>query len=495
MSTISLNSSVGVLAAEIEGENGTYEISKARVPETSLFEDTILSLDKPYVPPTTMDKVLEVVGYIFYYLLFPVTYPVKLLIDFLIKISIFPGDLYRTDFGVWILKTFTHMKNLEADRINETKLGMKMIGGEISKVETKDGQEIEVMRITQEKFKESIENASGTFADYEVALDDKDALHYFASGKTKKTHTLRTIEFRQNPNPMAELLKKMGWQEVTIETDLGPKKVLQFHLRLGKEESSNRGVVLRCHPMSHFYPFEKKYLINHLAMGKDIVFFDSRGLSKTEYAPSEEGLYFDADAVYRKMRDDWGYKGNDIWVTSRCSGSTQASFLRHRYQEDGVNIVFENGFKSYTSLVSRQFWPVNWMGLKRLECIESQDPKTVLLASGDVSRYVDHFDNIRKLEAMPRNSFNGSRVIVLSTDTDKTVEPDAGQALARAAARTAETYYLRYRGKSRCTDGHFEDMFLKDEKLFASYSQIMSDRGVQYLSNFRGDVLKRPKSH
>lgn len=485
MSLINLNPIHGIYPFDIQESSGLFRVEETEVLPVPEEEEIKISLEKSKETFTLGEVCLKIIKLVLYYLFFPITYPITLLSEFLLRITVFPMILHHSDFGLWAIKTFTSTP-IDLARIEEGKKSIVAMGGEAIKVITDDLQEIEVVRVTQEAFHKKIEELGGIFVSYQVALDPHDAKHYLASHTGDSTHTLSTIEFRESESAV-QTLKKFGLQEITVETQEGSKKVFQFSLRLGLDPvpKGDREVVIRFHPYVHHYPYEKKYLLNHLAMGKDVVFFDTRGLSKTTFAPSEEGLYMDADAVYRQVRDEWGYQGKNIWLTARCSGTSQATYLRHRYQDDGLNLVLENPFERFADIIQRQFWPLNWMGMSVMSSLESTDPETIVMASRSINRYVDQFDNIRKLAAMPRKPLDGSRVIVISTDTDQLIGTDAAPSVALTAARTAKVFHLKHQGKDPQKDGHFEDVFLTDPNLYSAYSQLMTSNQAQYLSNYR----------
>lgn len=486
MSTSSINSDKGVYPEQIQNSHERFQIEQARVKPFPEREDTITPLTNETPPLEGWNLFVKGVKIFFYYLFFPITYPCQLLCELLLRFTVFPMSLHTTEFGRWILRTFADT-DIDMDRINEGKKSLEVMGGEAIKVKTADNQEIEVVRVTQEGFKDKVAKMGGHFFEYRVTLDEENAKHYFASGSSAKTHTLTTIDPNGNKD-LEKAFTKMGWQQVDVETHAGKKTVFQFSLRLGTDpvKEGERNVVLRCHPNVHYYSFERKYLINHLAMGQDVVFYDTRGLSRTEFSASEEGLYLDADAVYNHMRHSFGYEGKNIWVTSRCSGSTQATYLRHRYLDEKVNIVYETPFEKYEHIVAYQAWPISSMALSVMDSVKTSDELTKQKAKElKIDYYADQFDNIRKLQSMPRKALDGSRVIVISTDTDRLIGEGPAEKVAKLSARTAATYHLKHRGTDPTKDGHFEDVFLHDAQLYAAYTEIMTRGRAQYLSNFR----------
>lgn len=452
-----VNPITGVYPEQIRGEDGFFRVEEALVPSVEKKSATDLH-------PIELDANRG--GYFSRSLL---------------QATIFPSYFHSSSIGRTILNIFAGV-SIDFDQMARIKEIFKDLGAEIEKVTTVDDQQIEVMRITGESFQEAVCQLGGSFVSFSVALDPSDTKHYFSE---ECTHKIMAIHC---PNELLrDKLTEMGWQEVRI--DHAPGTYFQFSLHKGATPvSSEREVVIRHHPNVHYYSQEKEYLINHLSMGKDVVFFDSRGLSPTSLPPSEEGLYMDADAVYLKVRDGWGYRPEQIWLAARCSGTTQAICLRHRYPNDPFNMVLEDPFERWSALIGRQVWPLSAMGLSAMNAIRSNNPITLAKAEEfGFNQYVDLFDNIRKLDAIPKK-LEGSRVVIISTDTDCLIGQDAAGVVAIAVARTMEVFHLKYKGKNPKVDGHFEDVFLEQPSgpdVFSAYSQLLSRNGIQYMSNFR----------
>lgn len=499
-------SEIGQYPSDIKQEDGTYAIDRARVtPQDPIdLDDIDTTVNKEWGQMTLGEKVWTVVKNIFYYLLFPITYPIKLIAELGVRLSIFLADLFHSSCGAWMLKTSANA-DIDLERINETKEAFKAIGAEITTTVAADGQEVEMMRLTQEGFREAMHTAGGEFVERIVVVDDDHPTEFREAESGENVATLRTIEINPGSDSAAyqkyvENLEKAGWRKVTVHTLSGEtKEVMQYSLYRDLDEGGMRGVeegerevVMRFHPFIIFYPFEKRYLVDHMAMGKDLVFLDVRGGKKTDKPSSEEGVYMDAEAAYLQVRDGWGYDANNIWVTGRCSGNTVVSHLRERFADDDFHMVNENAFTSFPDVLKRRPWPISWLGRSVIGALRARNDETMLAAGarGGVAPYCDYFHSVRKLESAaqlrPRTTpAKARRVVVISTDTDKLIGPESGVKIARSAAKTADqAYHFVHRGRPG-RDGHHDDIW-KDYELFGAYAQVMGGGHVQFYSNFRG---------
>ena len=121
--------------------------------------------------------------------------------------------------------------------------------------------------------------------------------------------------------------------------------------------------------------------------GLSLLAFDYRGYGESGGAPSERGLYRDADAAYRFLRESLGVPAEQIVVFGHSLGSAVAIDLVSRSPVAGL--IVEGGL---TSVVDRgqelyPYIPVRWIARSRFSAIEKVAgigvPKLFLHASGD----------------------------------------------------------------------------------------------------------------
>lgn len=123
------------------------------------------------------------------------------------------------------------------------------------------------------------------------------------------------------------------------------------------------------------------------ALGLNLLAFDYRGYGESEGAPSELGLYRDADAAYRFLRDFLDAAPERIFIFGHSLGSAVAVELAGRVPAAGLVLdgaltsVIERGQEIYP------FVPVRWIAASRYPSIERISalrlPKLFLHAEND----------------------------------------------------------------------------------------------------------------
>ena len=122
-------------------------------------------------------------------------------------------------------------------------------------------------------------------------------------------------------------------------------------------------------------------------LGLSLLAFDYRGYGESEGAPSESGLYKDADAAYRFLREQRGVPPERIIVFGHSLGSAVAVDLASRVPVGGL--ILEGAL---TSVVDRgaelyPFIPVRWIAGTRFSSIQKiadvRASKLFLHAAGD----------------------------------------------------------------------------------------------------------------
>lgn len=122
-------------------------------------------------------------------------------------------------------------------------------------------------------------------------------------------------------------------------------------------------------------------------LGLNLLAFDYRGYGESEGLPTEAGLYKDAQAAYRYLRETLGVPAERIVVFGHSLGSAVAIDLVSRVSAGGL--IVEGAL---TSAVERgqelyPFIPVRWIAASRYPSIEKISkvtvPKLFLHARGD----------------------------------------------------------------------------------------------------------------
>ncbi len=122
-------------------------------------------------------------------------------------------------------------------------------------------------------------------------------------------------------------------------------------------------------------------------LGLSLLAFDYRGYGESDGAPSERGLYRDADAAYRFLRENRGVPADRIVVFGHSLGSAVAIDLASRVPVAGL--IVEGAL---TSAVDRgqelyPYIPIRWIARSRFTSIDKLSgitvPKLFLHAARD----------------------------------------------------------------------------------------------------------------
>jgi uncharacterized protein len=122
-------------------------------------------------------------------------------------------------------------------------------------------------------------------------------------------------------------------------------------------------------------------------LGLNLLAFDYRGYGESDGSPSESGLYRDAQAVYRYLREKRGVPADRIIVFGHSLGSAVAVDLASRVSvaavilDGALSSAIERGQELYPYI------PVRWIATSRFNSLEKirrvQVPKLFLHAVND----------------------------------------------------------------------------------------------------------------
>jgi uncharacterized protein len=138
-------------------------------------------------------------------------------------------------------------------------------------------------------------------------------------------------------------------------------------------------------------------------LGLNLLAFDYRGYGESEGVPTEAGLYKDAQAAYRYLREELGVPSDRIIVFGHSLGSAVAVDLVSRVPAAGL--IADGALTSVIQLGQElyPYIPVRWIGRSRFSSIdkiaEVSVPKLFLHAKGDEVVPIAH--GRRLFEAAP----------------------------------------------------------------------------------------------
>ena len=160
-------------------------------------------------------------------------------------------------------------------------------------------------------------------------------------------------------------------------------------------------------------------------LGLNLLAFDYRGYGESEGVPSEEGLYKDASAAYRYLREKLAVPPDRILIFGHSLGSAVAVDLAGRVPHAGLIIegaltsAIERGAELYPYI------PVRWIGRSRFSSIEKISrvtvPKLFLHAKGDEVIPIAHGRRLFEAASSPKTfvELNGGHGDAFDNDSAK----------------------------------------------------------------------------
>ncbi|CAN5865991.1 alpha/beta hydrolase [soil metagenome] len=142
------------------------------------------------------------------------------------------------------------------------------------------------------------------------------------------------------------------------------------------------------------------------ALGLNLFALDYRGYGESEGLPTEQGLYRDAEAAYRHLRDSLAVPPERIVVFGHSLGSAVAVELVSRVPAAGL--VLDGALTSVADRAQELFpyAPVRWIAASRYPSIERVGaltlPKLFLHAEGDEVVPIAHGRRLYEAAAPPK---------------------------------------------------------------------------------------------
>jgi uncharacterized protein len=141
-------------------------------------------------------------------------------------------------------------------------------------------------------------------------------------------------------------------------------------------------------------------------LGLSLFAFDYRGYGESEGAPTEDGLYRDADAAYRYLRDTIGVPPERIVIFGHSLGSAVAVELAGTVPAAGM--ILDGALTSVVDRAQELFpyAPVRWIAGSRYPSIERVGelslPKLFLHATADDVIPIAHGRRLYEAAAPPK---------------------------------------------------------------------------------------------
>jgi len=160
-------------------------------------------------------------------------------------------------------------------------------------------------------------------------------------------------------------------------------------------------------------------------LGLNLLAFDYRGYGESEGAPNEAGLYRDADAAYRYLREDRSVPASRIIIFGHSLGSAVAIDLASRVPSAGL--IVEGAL---TSAVDRgaelyPYIPVRWIAASRFSSLDKISrvsvPKLFLHAVRDEVIPLSHGQRVYQKAGEPK------RFVELQGDHSDAFEADSAR--------------------------------------------------------------------
>ena len=147
----------------------------------------------------------------------------------------------------------------------------------------------------------------------------------------------------------------MDYQDVTIETADG----VTLHGWFIDGRSSQ--VLLFFHGNAGNISHRLDSIRQFRSLGLSVLIIDYRGYGQSGGKTTEEGIYRDAEAAWRYLREDRGIRASNIVIFGRSLGASVAAWLATRQQP--LALIVESSFTSVPDIAQELYpWlPARWL--------------------------------------------------------------------------------------------------------------------------------------
>jgi len=153
----------------------------------------------------------------------------------------------------------------------------------------------------------------------------------------------------------------LPFDDVFIEVADGQRVHGWFFPTDSANSGEDRPVVLFCHGNAGNISHRLETVVFLRDMGADVLLFDYRGYGRSDGSPTEANVYADAEACYRWLTGERGYKATQVVAFGRSLGGVVAVDLASRQPLRGL--IVESSLTSARDMARRMFpfFPVGWL--------------------------------------------------------------------------------------------------------------------------------------
>lgn len=356
------------------------------------------------------------------------------------------------------------------------------IGGVRETTPSKDGTKLDSMRITYQNVVATIERNGGKIVkSFPIdSIVQGEATQCKEARKAPSEYVDIIIPQESGPvwnsfyqNTLQHL--KLEKATITMENGTVAEGFILNHWNEKNPKRPKEGqCVIRCNSPTESYPIGKRDAMRFVFLGLDVLLFDYRGTWKSKGIASEGGYYIDAEAIFEKATNTFGYQPKDIWLSGFCEGGAVATYLKKKYHKLGVNLFVQNAFDTMENVLRQQVFPASHIAHLGIDGIKSDDPKITSRVEQD------GFNNIYKLESLDTKEGIG---IVVHGGPDRVIHPDSHKRFVAAAEKvTTKTCAITFEHPDPTECRHRFDV-LSDRKTWNKVVSCIAEKEPQVQKN------------
>jgi|GEM_PF-2794127 len=323
--------------------------------------------------------------------------------------------------------SFLKERFIDSEREKKAKDQLLTIGGESVKMRTPDGDIIDGMYLSTNRFKKGLqkyfhviesENKDGTIKQKLIIKSEfcKEEERQLNSGETSiylKPNEeaqsffdkIKGLGFSAFPNTIigSEEDKKRG---LCIELGNIPK-----NLPVADDQANSYPTVLISPGADMSYPAYKGLAVAYLLRGINVMMIDFRGYGESQGSPTSHKTKLDLETAYQYLATKHGVENKDLIVHGHCMGGGPATDLAARRK--GVNLILDRSFAEYRDVARNRFplmssiiykimpWIVNYNNTKNLGQVEGHiaiemAKEDAVISESQIIKQIDGLSDTKK---------------------------------------------------------------------------------------------------